>query len=470
MPRYPPRTIAAQEESSVLIQLPVTTEVLEQNGDLKPRGRAEDNQLIIEFDTRQRDYHKLFGLARRKQIGWSNERTFDVQELSGFAWPIIYRITTADGYYEQAPGQRVYFTPEIAGLSTYRKVSDVVLRLGVFLCVIVGLGTRQVSWLMQVLFQVTISKSSIERWVQEVAETLPSEDEIVKLMQQRQPISAGHFDEIFPLGGLTCVLVLKDEHGRIVAAEEVSERDEAHVKPFLERLQRLGLQITTFYIDHCQAYVKAIGAVYPQANIQHDYFHILQNIWRKVWGEFRKHRRDLKERGEAAETPWYSQKLLRLAAALWKQRYIFFTAEENLTAEQQETMREVLRTQPEMAFLRGFLDKVWAIFDGPTTEKEAQAKLAELKKYAAYKKDNGYTKAISFLDEHFKNMTTFLRVPGVQRNSEAETGMRVLRRWERNHDGFRSEVGRKNALKIYQAVMYLDWSIRYPPNLAASGG
>jgi hypothetical protein len=157
-----------------------------------------------------------------------------------------------------------------------------------------------------------------------------------------------------------------------------------------------------------------------------------------------------------------------MATELWKHRYIFFTSDENLTAEQKQTMREVLQTQPEMSFLRGFLHKVWAIFEGPTTEEQAQAKLAELKRYVAYKAEGGYTKSIAFLDEHFKHMTTFLRVPGVQRNSEAETGMRVLRRWERNHDGFRSETGRSNALRIYQAVMYLDWSIRNPPNLTAS--
>ncbi len=274
----------------MLIQLPVTTEVLEKIGDLKPRGKAEDNQLIIEFDTRERDYHKLLGLPRRTKIGWSKERTFDVQELSGFAWPILYRITTADGYYKNAAGQRINFTPQIAGLSTYRKVSDVVLRLGIYLYVIVGLGARQVSELMKVLFQVTVSKSSIDRWIEEVAGSLPSEDEIIKLMQQRLPITEGHFDEIFPLGTSACVLVVKDEHGRIVTAQEVAKRDEEHVKPFLARLRGLGLQIATFYIDHWQAYFNAIGAVYPQANIQYDYFHILQNIWRQVWGEFRRHR------------------------------------------------------------------------------------------------------------------------------------------------------------------------------------
>jgi hypothetical protein len=448
----------------------VTTEVLDKNADLRPSGKAEDNRIIIEFDTRQRDYHQMFKLNRRVKIHWINERTFEVQELSGFAWPIIYRITTADGYYENEQGRRVYFTPEIAGLSTQRKVSDVVLRLGVFLCVIAGLGTRQSAWLMGILFQVTISKSALDRWVDEVADALPSADEMVKLLHKAQPITQGHFDEIFPLGTEACLLVLKDEHGRLVAAQEVEQRDEEHVKPFLQRLQRLGLELATFYIDHCQAYVNAIHAVYPQAHIQFDYFHILQNIWRKVWGEFRRHRRDLKTRGEAAQTKWYSEKLKRLAAELWRDRYIFFKSDENLTAKEKETMQGVLQTQPEMSFLRGFLDKVWAIFEGPTTEAQAIAKLAELKEYAAFNEDDGYTKSLSFLEEHFQNMTTFLRVPGVQRNSLAESGMRVLRRLERNHDGFRSDTGRQNALKIYQAVMYLGWSIHNPPNLAAPSG
>src|SRR6266542_5580899 len=110
----------------MIMQLPVTTEVLDKNADLHPSGKAEDNQIIIEFDTRKRDYRKMFKLKRSVKIYWLNERTFDVQELSGFAWPIIYRITTADGYYKNEQGQRVNFTPEIAGLSTYRKVSDVV--------------------------------------------------------------------------------------------------------------------------------------------------------------------------------------------------------------------------------------------------------------------------------------------------------------------------------------------------------
>jgi len=64
--------------------------------------------------------------------------------------------------------------------------------------------------------------------------------------------------------------------------------------------------------------------VFPKSHIQQDYFHILQNIWRKVWGVTLAYRQDLKTRGEEAETPWYSRRLLRQAAQLWKNPYIFF--------------------------------------------------------------------------------------------------------------------------------------------------
>jgi transposase-like protein len=70
--------------------------------------------------------------------------------------------------------------------------------------------------------------------------------------------------------------VLRDEPGRIVATEEGKAEDEDQVKPFLERMKRLGLGITTFSIDHSQALRNAIKAVYPEARIQYDYFHKCQ--------------------------------------------------------------------------------------------------------------------------------------------------------------------------------------------------
>ena len=59
----------------MLVQIPVTTEVIEKNADLQPSAKVEENRIIIEFDTRKRDYHKLFDLKRSVEISWINELT-----------------------------------------------------------------------------------------------------------------------------------------------------------------------------------------------------------------------------------------------------------------------------------------------------------------------------------------------------------------------------------------------------------
>jgi len=44
----------------MITQLPAPTAALEKNDDLCPSGKAEDNKIIIEFHTRNRDCHKIF--------------------------------------------------------------------------------------------------------------------------------------------------------------------------------------------------------------------------------------------------------------------------------------------------------------------------------------------------------------------------------------------------------------------------
>jgi hypothetical protein len=196
--------------------------------------------------------------------------TVEVQEFSGLSWPIRYYITTAEGWYEDRQGRRHYFLPVLKGLCLKRNVSHVAMRAGVFLSIIAGVGCRKAAWLLEVLFHVRVSKSSIDRWIETVAEDLPSADAIVQELHRRQPITEGHFDGYFPRGRKGhCVLVLRDEHGSIVTTEEVEAEDEDQVKPLLERMKRLGLRIKTFYIDHSQTLRNAIKAVSPEARIQY---------------------------------------------------------------------------------------------------------------------------------------------------------------------------------------------------------
>ena len=138
-------------------------------------------------------------------------------------------------------GRRHDFVPVLKGLCLKRKVSHVTMRAGVFLSIIAGIGCRRAAWLLEVLCHVGVSKSAIDRWIDEVAEELPSADAIVEELNRRQLITEGHFDGFFPRGANgKCVLVLWDEHGRIIATDEVDAAKEEQVKPFLMRLKRLG--------------------------------------------------------------------------------------------------------------------------------------------------------------------------------------------------------------------------------------
>ena len=46
-----------------------------------------------------------------------------------------------------------------------------------------------------------------------------------------------------------------------------------------------------------------------------------------------------------------------------------------------------------------------------------------------------------------------------RRGSNSESGMRLLRRLEKNHDGIRSATTRQHYIQIYQAIKYLSLDI-----------
>jgi len=450
---------------AVYVTVPVSTEVIEANPDCQISGAYEHGVLMITIDTREQNHHQRLGLGTRTKLHWGKEQSYEAQELSALAWPIRYRVLTREGYYLDDAGNRVHFTTQARGIDSRRQVSEVLMRAAVLLLVIAGVGYRRAAWLLHQLFHVETSKSALQRWVQEIAAQLPSAEEVIRLLNEKQPITEAHFDEIFPRGTEECVLVLKDEHGRIVATQAVDKREEESVKPFLQRMKALGLRLQSFYIDGCQAYYNAIRAVFGEAvKIQYDYFHILQNAWRQLWKWAVARRRQIKANSEQVSTPWYKKRLEALAKSLWDNRYLLFKAEARLSEEEKERLIEIVQADQKVGRLRAFLGGIWRIFEDSQDEQEARAALAALKQMPIDGQNpKPFEKVIRFLEEHFDWMTTFLRHDGVRRNSLAETGMRVLRRLEVEHDGFRSDKGRENFLRIYQAIKYLGWTVYHPP-------
>jgi hypothetical protein len=448
----------------VTIKVPIATAVVDDNPACVRGAEFKDGVAIVHLDARRQDHRSILGLTRRTKLHWSKEpRQYEAQEISSFPWPIRYRVTTTDAWYADDAGNRVHYSPPIAGLDPCARVSDAVKRAAVLLTVIAAVGYRRVAWLLQELFRVSTSKSTLARWIKEVAHDLPSEDEIVQMLDDDKPITEGHFDEIFPRGKAGgCVLVLKDEHGRVVATQQVEHRDEEHVTAFLERIKDLGLRIKTFYIDTCQAYRKTIPKVFPGVQIQLDLFHILQNVWRHTWKFFVRRRRQIASNAKEVATPWYKARLKALASSLWKNRHLLFKSEKRMSDEEKAKLVEICESDAKVGRIRAFLCGVWRIFDDETDDAKARKALEALKRQGYAKESEHHEKALNFLDDTFEQATTYLRVKGVKRNSLAECGMRTLRRLEKEHDGFRTDDSRQDFLKIYQAVKYLGWSVHGP--------
>jgi hypothetical protein len=448
------------------VSIPIETEAIERNrkavtGATYLKGKG----LAIDLDLQRLNWRKKLGLPKGTDIHWDSLRGTVVQELSSFLQPIFYRITFGDGWYcDPKTGARTYFgvSDRLPGIDLRRGVTTTTMRAAVLLAVMSGVGLRAVCWLLQVLFHVEVSKSSLQRWIEETAAHLPDRDGMIRRLQADRPVTEGHLDEIFPRGwGKGCVVVLKDEHGRLIAAEQIIERSTEHVVPFLHKLRECGLHLRTFYVDGCEAYRDAIKIVYPEAVIQYDYFHVLQNIWKKLWGAMVRHRKDLKQRSAAVDTPWYSQKLERLAKTLWEQRGLIFKNPDNMTPEELQQLVALIEQDDFVGTVRRFLERVWGIFRDSEGELGARQRLGRLKQRPEVQRDpeSPFAKTVAFLEERFGDMIAFLRHPGVQRNSLAESGIRVLRRLEQGHDGFRGDKGRENYLRLYQAIKYCGWSV-----------
>ena len=454
------------------VELTVTTRVTEANPDCVGKATHEQDTIFIQLDARRQAHQKVLGLDPGVKLHWSKEtRTYEAQELSVFPWPIRYRVTTADAWYAGPDGARIHYSPAIIGLDAQAGVAEMVKRTAVLLIVIGSIGYRRASWLLQELFRVQTSKSTRSRWVKDVAAQLPSREEVVKLLDAQKPITEAHFDEIFPKGAKGPVLVVKDEHGRIVTSERIEARDEEHVKKFLQWFQGLGLGVKTFFIDCCQVYRTVIPEVFTEAKVQLDYFHVLQNVWRHMWKGFVRSRKQVAARAEKAGTPWYKAQLKALASCLWEHRYVIFKAEEELTPLDRDMLVGISEADQEVGKIRSFLSGVWHIFEDSKDEKEARRALEALKRMDAAKAvKSRQAKAVKFLEKTFHESTTYLRGEAPRRNSLAESGMRTLWRLEAEHDGFRTEDSRQDFLRIYQAVKYLGWSTQGPlPSPSARG-
>lgn len=211
----------------------------------------------------------------------------------------------------------------------------------------------------------------------------------------------------------------------------------------------LGLRIKAFYVDFWLAYPPAIKAVYPEAHIQYDFFHTIQNIHRHLYKALTAYRKAFKA---AATEPAQAEVRKVLHKHLWQHRYLLFTNEENLSAEQHQILDELLQAHADtiVEYIVLFRQQLRTIFNDCDTFALALDHLALLRLDGWADLSAGFAKVMAFLEKHIHNMLTYLRVPDIQRYSLSECTVRTLRRIEKVRQGFKTHQGRVNHLKLLQ--------------------
>ncbi len=365
-----------------------------------------------------------------------------------------YRVVSTRLGYVNDGGKLITFTVPIPGIRTDLLVTEEVLDKMLYFNVDCNLSLGDTVQMLQDVYGVQSSTSALDRWKLGEAEALPSIGQIIKLLNEKKKITALHLDEYKATGTKSWELAIRDEHGRLIFSIRLKKRNVWHIKAILRWFRILGLEIKVFYVDFWLAYPPAIKAIYPEADIQYDFFHVIQNIHRHLYKALTAYRKAFKKAKCDKEQAEIRQQLHK---DLWKHRYLLFTNDENLTDEQRQILDELLQehTDTIVEQIVLFRQQVRVIFNECDTFSEAVDHLAVLILDGWADLSTHFGKIMSFLQNHIENMLTYLRKPDVQRNSLSECTVRSLRRIEKIRQGFKKHSGRVNHLKLLQWRTYL---------------
>jgi hypothetical protein len=331
--------------------------------------------------------------------------------------------------------------------------------LACYLAVVCGVSLRHIALLFAVLFLIPITKSSIKRWIDDIGTHLPAPEEMLRQLLAIAPTTECHIDGYYPLGTDHCVMVVKDEHDRILITHEAASENGDDARQFLQRCKALGLHVTAAFSDYSQSFTEAIKAVYPQARFQADHFPTVKNIWGHLKKSLLSYRRKVKASGEAQQ----HEASMALAKKLWTLRWSLLKKPGNLSVEEKQAIT-ALESEDEgfVHSFRSIIRQLVNLFDHAHSEAQATLRLQQLRKDIQAMDDPHLEKIPQFFDDHWEQALRYLRKKGMgkhRRGSNSESGMRLLRRLEKNHDGIRSAATRQHYIQIYQAIKYLSLDI-----------
>ena len=154
---------------------------------------------------------------------------------------------------------------------------------------------------------------------------------------------------------------------------------------------------------------------------------------------------------------------MALAKKLWTLRWSLLKKPSNVSVEEKRAMTALESADEGFVHrFRSISRQLVHLFDHSHSEAQATLRRQQLRTEIRAVDDAHLAKMLTFCDDHWEQALRSLRKKGMgthRRGSNSESGMRLLRRLEKNHDGIRSTATRQHSIQIYQAIKSLSLDI-----------
>lgn len=253
------------------------------------------------------------------------------------------------------------------------------------------------------------------------------------------------------LGKFTLLLATDPIGDFPVAFALVSANDQEHMERFLRNLQRHGLQVQIAVTDGSPLYPTLLAELWPKAEHQLCVFHVLQDLNKLMLDAVRRLRMQMGRQGRKGRRrrrgrPTKAQKRRRAKQGkllqekskfVFKHRHLIVKRRENLSAQENEHLKTMVKSLPALGSLRKFADKLQRLFAPEQSEHQAWCRWRALQASAEFQAIPELAKALESLQgKKFAKMIAFLRGPARRRrlartNNHVERCNRKLRYCEK---------------------------------------
>lgn len=350
--------------------------------------------------------------------------------------------------------KRKRFVLPIQGVEKYQRCISRVKEETINKNILENVTYRRISRALSRSFNVTGSRSSIDRWKQREADKYSFKDIIKEMrfsgalsLDEYKPKRSNHYDLI--AGDAKRVRILYMESAPF-SPRHAGSPPRGDIKGFCYRLKQFGITPYTIIVDLCKAFPKQIRQVWPGVLIQFDHYHVQQIIHRYLRQLLFGFIRRLRKTSPLA------------AEELWERRWRIVKNMDRWNIKDHEIIPQLMEVYADTPVEQIFIlkERIHDIFNVSTSKKEAYEKRDNLCNETWWRSSWHLTQVVRFLMRpDFENMVMYLDKHEVPRCGNIETLIRSWRQMEKVRYGFASEKGRQNHLKLYQVKHYLNGKV-----------